>query len=322
MPISNQTSDPVARALGELAPGTRALLDLSLRRALPDEELAKLVAADPGEIALRRERALDGIAAEAGIDGPEARDQVSARLLAAPSEVWLASAGPGRPEAPKPVAAAPRAPIKAARQTVVTSPGASLGPPPGHVPPAPIGGPRTQPGAAQPPTRNRNRVMGLLALLLAAALVAVLLLQLAGSSDEAAPGPGPTPDAPAEPMPTGGPAAAEDKQLAGQPLEGLPGAGGPGSVAVRLEGGETIVATLDGLPEPGRDVYELWLYNSILDSEGLGTTGSPSGSIEARLPANANDYRFLDLTMQPRNQTSVHNGRSLFRTPLSRVEQA
>ncbi|MEO8091841.1 MAG: hypothetical protein ABI726_03910 [bacterium] len=215
MPFSDQAPDPVALALSQLEPGTRALLDLSLRRALPDEELAKLVAADPGEIALRRERALDGIAAEAGIHGPEARDQVSARLLAVPSEMWPASAGADHPQAPMPGAAAPSAPISDARQTVGATPGAALGPPPGHLPPSPIGAVRTQPGAAQAPKRSRSRVMVLLALLLAAALVAVLLLQMAGSSDEAAPGPGPTPDAPAEQAPTGAPAAAENTRLAG-----------------------------------------------------------------------------------------------------------
>jgi len=102
-----ELTDPVARALSELAPGTRALLDLSLRRALSDEELSRLVAAGPAEIAQRRERALDGIAAKAGIEGPGARDQVSARLLAVPSRVWLASEEPGAPE-PAPVSGSPR----------------------------------------------------------------------------------------------------------------------------------------------------------------------------------------------------------------------
>ncbi|MEO8092665.1 MAG: MMPL family transporter [bacterium] len=105
-----ELTDPVARALRELEPGTRALLDLSLRRALSDEELSKLVTAGPAEIALRRERALDAIAAEAGIAGLEARDQVTARLLAVPSEVWLASEESGAPE-PTPVGGPPGSPM-------------------------------------------------------------------------------------------------------------------------------------------------------------------------------------------------------------------
>ncbi len=104
MTIGDHTTDPVASALSELEPGTRALLDLSLRRALPDQELAKLVAADPVEIGARRERALDGIATRAGIDGPGARDQVTARLLGVPAEVWLAAPAAGQPAAAPPPA--------------------------------------------------------------------------------------------------------------------------------------------------------------------------------------------------------------------------
>ena len=315
MSMPKHTPDPFARALSELDSGTRALLDLSLRRALDDDELAKLVRADPDEIARRRERTLDEIAAETGIEGPGAREQVTARLLAVPSEVWLASSGPDEPEAEP-------APIKDPRRTVGTSPATSVGPPPGQGSPPPVA---VTSGADDraPSTGGRNRVMVILALLLVAALLAVLLLQMGGGSDGAAPATTPAPtDGPEQSTPTDGPPAGKDPKLAAEPLEPLPGAGGGGSVEVRREGDETIVASLDGLPAPGRDVYKLWLYNSILDSEGLGTTGSASGSIEARLPANADRYRFLDLTMQPRKQTSTHNGRSLFRAPLSQVETA
>jgi hypothetical protein len=339
MSMAKHTSDPIARALSELDSGTRALLDLSLRRALDDDELAKLVSADPARIAERRERTLDEMATAAGIEGPGAREQVTERLLAVPSEVWLASSAPDEPQAEPPPAPAPptpepppppvapksapavaRPPIKDARSTVGTQV-ASVGPPPGpgSAPPVAVASSADDP---VPGTRSRNRVMVIVALALAAVLLAVLLLGAADDSDEAAPATTPPPtDGPAQTTPTDGPPPDEEPKLAGAPLEPLPGAG-RGSVEVRLEVGGTIVAGLDGLPAPGRDVYKLWLYNSILDSKGLGTTGSASGSIEARLPANADRYRFLDLTMQPRKRTSPHNGRSLFRAPLSQIQTA
>ena len=77
-----------------LDPGSRALLDLTLRHGVTDEQLAKLVGADAGEIATRRERALDEVIARSGSEPAPASDPVreaqTAGSVAAVAERMLA----------------------------------------------------------------------------------------------------------------------------------------------------------------------------------------------------------------------------------------
>jgi hyaluronan synthase len=65
-----------------LDPGSRALLDLTLRHGVSDEQLAKLVGADSDEIALRRERAMDEVIAKSGLAPAPALDPEEAAAKA------------------------------------------------------------------------------------------------------------------------------------------------------------------------------------------------------------------------------------------------
>lgn len=90
---------------------------------------------------------------------------------------------------------------------------------------------------------------------------------------------------------------------------------GSSGVNVWLSKPPRLALYLKGLPRPdGR--YQLWLYNSDGDSKPLGSLRSGSGNIEARLPPEAADYRFLDVSLQ-RSGEETHSGRSRFRVPLS-----
>jgi len=68
------------RALAHLDPETRALLDLSLRRGLDDEEIASVLRADPDEVKRRRDAAFDQLASELGLSSREERDELFATL--------------------------------------------------------------------------------------------------------------------------------------------------------------------------------------------------------------------------------------------------
>ncbi|MEA2426910.1 MAG: hyaluronan synthase [Thermoleophilaceae bacterium] len=57
-----------------LDPGSRALLDLTLRHGMSDEQLAHTLAVDAGDIALRRERAIEAVLAQAGIQAAPGLD--------------------------------------------------------------------------------------------------------------------------------------------------------------------------------------------------------------------------------------------------------
>lgn len=79
-----------------LDPGSRALLDLSLRRKLPFEAMAGVLHTDPFDLARRRARAVARIAAELDLEGAGVVATVKAALGRLPDDVW------GVPVAPKP----------------------------------------------------------------------------------------------------------------------------------------------------------------------------------------------------------------------------
>jgi hypothetical protein len=71
-----------------LDPGSRALLDLSVRRRLPDDAMAPILGTDPFHLAWRRARALERVANELGGDEPVSLSDVRAALGSLPDEIW------------------------------------------------------------------------------------------------------------------------------------------------------------------------------------------------------------------------------------------
>jgi hypothetical protein len=78
----------LAESLGRLDAGTRALLDLSLRRAIPDDQVAKVLGEDATSIPPRRARGIAELADMMEIPGPA---ELAALLIAIPDlpeEAW------------------------------------------------------------------------------------------------------------------------------------------------------------------------------------------------------------------------------------------
>lgn len=71
-----------------LDPGSRALLDLSLRRRLPDEEMAPMLRVDPFHIAWLRARAIERVASELGLGDPIGVGEVRAALPGLGDRAW------------------------------------------------------------------------------------------------------------------------------------------------------------------------------------------------------------------------------------------
>lgn len=102
---------PLSRSIGDLDLGSRALLDLSLRRGVSDVEIARLLGIDPSDVARRRTALLERIAADLGVTGSAARRRLDDDLRealasgerrgaappAAPAPDESPSAGAGRP---------------------------------------------------------------------------------------------------------------------------------------------------------------------------------------------------------------------------------
>jgi hypothetical protein len=91
--------DGLADCVRRLDPGTRALLDLSVRRRLRDDAMAPLLRTDAFHLAWRRARALERVASDLGGDQVVPLAQVRAALEQLPCEAWepLSALPPARP---------------------------------------------------------------------------------------------------------------------------------------------------------------------------------------------------------------------------------
>jgi hypothetical protein len=96
--------DLLADCVRRLDPATRALLDLSVRRGVRDDQMAPVLRTDPFHLAWRRARALEKVAGELG-DGttPAPLGEVRLALEALPREAW-GLPGIGPPALPPPAA--------------------------------------------------------------------------------------------------------------------------------------------------------------------------------------------------------------------------
>jgi hypothetical protein len=125
--------DGLADCVRRLDPGTRALLDLSVRRRLRDDAMAPLLRTDAFHLAWRRARALERVASDLGGDEVVPLAQVRSALEQLPCEAWepLSALPPAR-EAPALAAAPDPAPeptraLVPAASTELAEPKQSLG---------------------------------------------------------------------------------------------------------------------------------------------------------------------------------------------------
>ena len=78
----------LGRALAEIDDESRALLELSLRRGLTDEEIAAVLLVETADAERRRSELMDRLADELNLDGREERDELFATLQDLPPEFW------------------------------------------------------------------------------------------------------------------------------------------------------------------------------------------------------------------------------------------
>jgi hypothetical protein len=169
--------------------------------------------------------------------------------------------------------------------------------------PEPAPAPEPTPLVVQPGAKRRRRLLPLL--LVGGLLIAgvALILALSGGDDEEAPA---TADEPAA-------AAAESAEL--EPVAGSTAKG-----TAKVENG-TLELSLSGLPDPGQDGYVVWLYDSIADARPLNRARSESEfELRTKLPEGAEDYRFIDVSLQPAGDDRNHSGQSVVRVPLSELQ--
>jgi hypothetical protein len=282
-------ADRLPAAIGDLDPGNRALLDLSLRRGVSDAEIGELLRKEPADVARGRDAVLELLADALAVGGHDRRERVRQAVAALPDDAWRA--GPSPPPPPP-----PSEPRLAERE------------PPAEPPAA---GDRDGDPFFEPEPR-RSRRGGLIAVLgIVAVLVALAVLLLSGGDDDDEPDEANRNSS--QPAQDGG--SSQGPQGRTEQLTALRGGKGAGRVAVT---DEAATITIRGLPDPN-GAYQVWLYDSVVQAQSLGTVQGGSGRLEVKLPPDARRYRFLDVSREPADANPNHSGDSVLRAPLRKL---
>jgi hypothetical protein len=305
-------TDPQSLAphVAELDSDERAILDLSLRYGFSDERLAPMLQIDLDEVADRREAALSELGERAGVDADADRPALEQALREVPHDSWL-----GRElRDPTPESA--------------STPG--NGAPPAAAPDDPI-------ASATPSRRMPWRAIAAVGGV-AALVAAIVLLAGGGDGDQVAShGPAASRAAGSATLSASDPGTAnpsgDGASHNGAQGHGSAHAGGgsatpvslkpilgadPSHASIRLVAAgppPRIALTLrPQAPQPG--VYEVWLYDTVIRAEPVARISHGGGTARFTLPADASDYRYIDISEEKPGGFPGHSGRSVERVGL------
>ncbi len=183
--------------------------------------------------------------------------------------------------------------------------------------------PPPDPDAEPQPGSSRRRgawILAAVAALVALAVVLLIALRSDGGGhrhrhavathSSTVPTPPPSPSSPS-PSPT-------VSRPPTQPLAALPGGLNRASGSVQLIGkirrDLKLRLSVKGLPSPLGGDYEVWLYNSILDSQPLTRLRGGGHAFTITLPGNAHHFHWIDVSFQPTGIIN-HSGESVLRSP-------
>ncbi|HEU0025120.1 MAG TPA: anti-sigma factor, partial [Thermoleophilaceae bacterium] len=153
---------------------------------------------------------------------------------------------------------------------------------------------------AEPEPRRRRRPLTIVGVIVVGAVIGALigLLLFGGDADDDEPG---------------SPPAAPSAELA--PLApDFPGRG-----TARIEGsggGRRLVMSLRDLP-PREEAYAVWLYDTVDDAVLVDRAVGGRLDVDRRLPADPNDYEFIDVSREPLDDNPNHSGASVMRVPVA-----
>jgi hypothetical protein len=334
------TTGRLINAPASLEAADRALWNLWVTRGLDDERLAALTRIPVGTLEARRDRIVNQLSDELGLR-PEVVRAALDELATSNREAAAAGQNGAAGTAPPAAEPIPPGPAAANGNRIHSSAdlaGALLGPTapeatasPGLLlgPAAPRARAPTAPAASPRPPAGRRRALWIAAGLLVAVLVGVAIAALAssgggthhrtvvtasGSASTSASATTAPAVLPTSPTPTPAPPT----RTAGGPvtiLGSLPGGLMHAHGSVRLTGPTRhlrLKLTVSGLPAPRDGHYEVWLYNSVVNSQPLGRLRAGRHHVSYRLPAHAGRYRWIDISFQPLGAI-YHSGESELR---------
>lgn len=298
-------------ASATLPAADRALLSLWTQRGLDNAAMAQMTGLDLATIVKRRARIVTELSEELGLP-PE---DVSNALTAIADSAARALAGDELPHRDGPPAGIdPADPVLAAVAAPAVRSSASsseVGSQAQVDPGRRTSDPRLEPEVEETGPRSRPRpVLWLATALLGIAVIAIVVITAAsrGGISRPARSAGLPSAAPTAGNMASGPAARTFAPLPG----GIAGAKGSAILAAGSAGTKRLLVHVTGLPAPaGSDHYEVWLYNSIIDSVPLGRLRA-NGKSSFTLPTMVTRYASIDISRQPRGMTEP-SGASVLR---------
>ncbi len=325
--------------MAELGSDARAILDLSLRYGFSDERLAAMLQLGLDDIAVRRDLALSDLAVRAGLDPEVDRSRLEDALRDVPHETWIGRELQDPAPEPDPAVADGDAvpPPPGRGEAAIQAPE----PPPSRSSLRWVGGLLALAGA-----------VAVIVLIVSggsddgAGPTATAPTPPAGA-EGAAPGDdasGAQGQPPAGPQ-GGGDQAAGDQgagnQAAGNQAAGNQGGGGQGGQGAAAGGRPTVTmkpilgaprsrATISLVtagppprfalrlrtPATHGGIYEVWLYDTVIDAQPLAKIPSDGGTARFTLPDSSADYRYIDISEEKPGGFAGHSGRSVDRIGL------
>jgi hypothetical protein len=327
-------------ASASLDAADRALLNLWVNRGLADAALAEMTGMTPEAIASRRAGITQRLGEQLGLPAHE----IGAALSEIAASIGQAAVGAGQVSSNRPVPADAVAGGEPAAEPALNgaAPLAAAVQPASHDKPQPDNEPQPddepqpdnepqphdepqpdeEPEPPAPAPRNRNILLWAAGTALGLVIVAVVLvLALGGGSGQRKPkaqtaAARATTTAPPVPIPQTGPAPSPTVSRPPTiPLAALHGGvvHARGSVFLAGDGRRRrLKLTVIRLPAAHRGHYEVWLYNSIIDSRPLGRLRNRVRHLTLRLPLGSRHYRWIDISFQPPGFRN-HSGESVLR---------
>lgn len=279
-------------ASATLPAADRALLSLWTQRGLDDAAMAQMTGVDPVTIAQRRARIVAALSTELGLPPEDVTAALTAIAAAALTAIAASTAGDGGRAGIDPADPV----LEAASASPVTSKAAAT---PGSQAKVEPTRPQTE-SRPEPELRStggpaRRRPALWLAAGLAGVAIVVIIVVTAASGGGGSPR---RQSATSSASAVARPAPPSGARTFGPLPGGIPGASGSVTVAARSPGTRRLLVQVTGLPAVGSDHYEVWLYNSIIDSVPLGKLGS-NGVGGFTLPAVVMRFASIDISRQP-----------------------
>ncbi len=290
-----------SEALNDLDPLSRALLDLSVQRGMDDSEIAGVLGTDENSVFEVRVGLLRALAEKVA---PEHVDDDVPDLQAVIAERLYAEDGANGTSGNGAHAAIPVDDVPEIDEAEGDEP---EGPALEAVPDWAKGPaePKASPDASR---KRRSPLTFLVPILGVVALVAVVVAITSGGADEGS--------SPSQAPATGGGDQPADTKGSAARFEAI-GAGDARGTA-RLSG-DRLTLKLRGLADPNGGSYEVWLYDSIIDAKSLGASQGTKIDLDAKLPANARDFEYVDVSLEPADGNPNHSGQSVLRIPVDKL---